>query len=421
MSEATPATHKPVRRPRCRHCRKQFRTSSTKAIFCTRICKDRATAAKKRTAYVAKATDSAFMQTLAFEASRAGTYEIFTFHTPESLAELYGLYVLKQRANRFGDAKDYELSHIAPSQGHDIVGLYHPQNLIVAPKAMNRSHGNQHFGHGLSIDRNKLKPRYMIEKGTPQADIIKGIIQFIGPDVIAQATKLAGIQPRRRVAMLSWLREHLNPHNPQHRDWLDNLDTMQTKALTALKAVVQGKEASDFKITTRTYTQLEVLLLGLEQQAQYRPELIEVHDAVYAALSLLISENFSSEWKPYWSLIQMIEALSSQPSMRAHLSAPELLQALFDVLHGREVGAILPVLAVFTERCKKRQGLSQPITYKAQQPVLLGTLSFLAGARGFAAEQDAVGVQDIAPVLLGHTATYEHDRRAERYDPLPWD
>lgn len=123
------------------------------------------------------------------------------------------------------------------------MGLYHPQNLIVAPKAMNRSHGNQHFGHGLSIDRNKLKPRYMIEKGTPQADIIKGIIQFIGPDVIAQATKLAGIQPRRRVAMLSWLREHLNPHNPQHRDWLDNLDTMQTKALTALKAVVQGKEA----------------------------------------------------------------------------------------------------------------------------------------------------------------------------------
>lgn len=69
MTNATPATHKAERRPRCPHCRKQFRTSSTKAIFCTRICKDRATAAKKRTAYVAKATDSAFMQTLAFEAS----------------------------------------------------------------------------------------------------------------------------------------------------------------------------------------------------------------------------------------------------------------------------------------------------------------------------------------------------------------
>ncbi|UWF51098.1 hypothetical protein NYP20_09095 [Pseudomonas sp. N3-W] len=130
---------------------------------------------------------------------------------------------------------------------------------------------------------------------------------------------------------------------------MDNLDTMQTKALTALKAVAQGKESSDFKITTRAYTQLEVLLLGLEQQAQYRPELIEVHDAVYAALSRLISENFSSEWKPYWSLIRMVEALNSQPSLRAHLSAPELLQALFDVLHGREVDAIRPVLEAFAE------------------------------------------------------------------------
>lgn len=401
MSKATPATHKAARRTRCQHCRKQFRTKSTKAIFCTRICKDRATAAKKRTAYVAKATDSAFMQTLAFEASRAGTYEIFTGHTPESLAELHGLYAFKLRANRFGYAKDYELSHIAPSQGHDIVGLYHPQNLIVAPKAMNRSHGNQHFGHGLSIDRNKLKPRYIIEKGTPQADIIKGIIQFIGPDVTAQATKLAGIQPRRRFALLSWLREHLNPHNPQHHDWLDNLDTMHTTALTALKATVQGREGSDFKIVTRAYTQLEVLLLGLEQQAQYRPELIEVHDALYAALSRLISENFSSEWVPYWSLIRMVEALNSRPSLRAHLSAPELLQALFDVLHGKEVVSIRPVLEAFAERhsgAVERIPPYKPIVFKAQRPVR--GVAAVQAPISFAAELDShLMTPDVIPVL----------------------
>lgn len=421
MTTATPKKNKATRRPRCQHCHKQFYTQSTKAIFCTRICKDRATAAKKRTVYITKAADSAFMQTLAFEASRAGTYEIFTGHTAESLAGLYALYVLKQRANRFSDAKDYELSHIAPSQGQDIVGLYHPQNLVVAPKAMNRAHGNQYWGHGLSIDRNKLKSRYMIEKGTPQAEIIKGIIQFIGPDVIAQATKLAGIQPRRRIATLSWLREHLNPHNPQHRDWLDNLDTMHTTALTALKATVQGKEGSDFKIVTRAYTQFEMLLLGIAQQARYRSELTEVHEAVYAAVEAYITANFSSDWLWGRSIAEVVRFMPD-----TIMTKPEL-QALFDVLHGKEIREVEPMLEAFAKRCKVRQGLSSavtPITYKAQQPVLLGTLSFLANAREFADELDAVEgayVQDVIPVLPraiamqpGHTLAYEHD-------PLPWD
>lgn len=416
MSKATPATHKATRRTRCQHCHKQFRTKSAKAIFCTRICKDRATAAKKRTVYITKAADSAFMQTLAFEASRAGTYEIFTGHTAESLAELYALYVLKQRANRFGEAKDFELSHIAPSQGHDIVGLYHPQNLVVAPKAMNRAHGNQHYGHGLSIDRNKLKSRYMIERGTPQAEIIKGIIQFIGPDIIAQATKLAGIQPRRRIATLSWLREHLNPHNPQHRDWLDNLDTMHTTALTALKATVQGKEGSGYQIKTRTYTQFEVLLLGLEQQAQYRPELIEVHDAVYAALATYITANFSSDWLWGRSIAEVVRFMPD-----TIMTKPEL-QALFDVLHGKEVEVIRPVLDSFTQRCKERQGLSQPIAYKAQAPRVLATLqspvSLAADARSFAECLDGEEVGAVQVPVLVLSQAYSVPQPVE---PLPWD
>jgi len=406
MTTATPKKTKATRQPTCPHCKKRFRTTSAKAIYCTRTCKDKAASAKKRVKYVAKATDSAFMRTLAFEASRAGTYEIFTGHTPESLAELHGLYVLKQRANRFGDAKDFELSHIAPSQGREIVGLYHPQNLIVAPKAMNRAHGNRHYGHGLSLDRNKLNPRYMIKKGTPQADVIKGIVQFIGTETVAEAAKLAGIQPCRRIAMLSWLHEHLNPRNPQHRDWLDNLDTMQTKALTALKASVQGKSGSDFKITTRSYTQLEVLLLGLEQQIQYRPELVKVHDAIYAALSPLISDRFDDEWVPYWTLIGMVESLSRQPSLHDLLSAPELLQAIFDVLHGKDVNAIFPVLEAFVERhsgAVERIPPYAPIVFRMQRPVSVvatvqSPVSVLAGR--FADELDIhLMTPEVIPVL----------------------
>lgn len=427
MTSATPK--KQIKRqPTCPHCKKRFRTTSSKAVYCTRTCKDKAASAKKRVKYVAKATDSEFMRTLAFEASRAGTYEIFTGHTPESVAELYGLYVLKQRANRFGETKDYELSHIAPSQGHDFVGLYHPRNLVVAPKAMNRAHGNRHYGHGLSLDRNKLNPRYMIEKGTPQADIIKGIIQFIGTDTVAEAAKLAGIQPRRRIATLSWLREHLNPRNPQHRDWLDNLDTMHTTALTALKATVQGKEGSDFKIVTRAYTQLEVLLLGLEQQTVYRRELSEVQGIMYATLGQLISERFSKDWMPYWTLLGMVESLSRQPAMRAHLSAPELLQALFDVLHGKEVDAIRPVLEAFAERhsgAVERIPAYAPIVFRMQRPasvvaMVQSPISFNADARSFADCLDEEGRDDV-PVLLPLSEVYQVAPFATQVEPLPWD
>jgi hypothetical protein len=422
MTTATPNKNKAERRPTCPHCKTRFRTSSITAIYCTRECKQNAATAKKRVRYTEKAGDSAFFQTLAFEAQRAGTLEVFTGLDAESLAELYHLYAFKLRANRFGEAKDFELSHIAPSQGEDTVGLYHPQNLIVAPKAMNRSHGHQHFGHGLSIDRNKLNPRHTVERGETQKAIVQRIIKFIGPDVVAQASKLAGMQPSKRVTVLTWLRAHLDPSNSQHHTWLTGLDTMTTKALTALKASIEGKEGCDFKITTRAYTQFEVLYRELERHAQHRPELAQVVKVIHVAAG-----HFFSSWSADVICSRSIDELVGW--VPANFMSLPALQALFDVLHGKDVDAIRPVLEAFAERhsgAVERIPPYQPIVFKAQRPVRLvaamqSPISFLAHAREFAAELDAVGVQDIAPVLLGHTATYEHDQRAERRDPLPWD
>ncbi|MBW4523554.1 MAG: hypothetical protein KME16_28435 [Scytolyngbya sp. HA4215-MV1] len=377
---------KVVRRPRCKHCSKQFRTTSIKAIYCTRECKQNAATAKKRVRYTERARDSAFFQTLAFEAQRAGTLEIFTGLDAESLAELYRLYAFKLRANRFGEAKDFELSHIAPSQGENTVGLYHPRNLTVAPKDMNRCHGTRHYGHGLSIDRNKLNPRNTVERGETQKAIVQRIIKFIGPEAVAQASKLSGMQPSKRVTVLTWLRAHLDPSNSQHHTWLTSLDTMTTKALTALKASIEGKEGRDFKITTRAYTQCEVLYWEIERHAQYRPELAQVVKMIHVAAG-----HFFSGWSVdvicFRSIAELVRWVPAD-----FMSSPEL-QALFDVLHGKDVDAIRPVLEAFAERhsgAVERIPPYKPIVFRVQRPARV--VATLPAPVSFAAELDAGAV-----------------------------
>ncbi|WP_323168319.1 hypothetical protein [Pseudomonas atacamensis] len=387
-------TNKAERRPRCKHCSKQFRTISITAIYCTRQCKQNAATAKKRVRYTEKARDSAFFQTLAFEAQRAGTLEIFIDLDAESLAELYRLYAFKLRANRFGEAKDFELSHIAPSQGENTVGLYHPRNLTVSPKDMNRCHGTRHYGHGLSIDRNKLNPRHTVERGETQKAIVQRIIKFVGPDVVAQASKLAGMQPSKRVTVLTWLRAHLDPSNSQHHTLLTSLDTMTTKALTALKAGIEGKEGCDLKFTTRAYTQFEVLYRELERHAQHRPELAQVVKVIHVAAG-----HFFSSWSADVICSRSIDELVGW--VPADFMSPPELQALFDVLHGKDVDAIRPVLEVFAERhsgAVERIPPYMPIVFKAQRPARV--VATPQSPVSFAAELDAHWTTpDVIPVL----------------------
>lgn len=397
MTTATPKKNKATRRPRCKQCHKQFKTTSTKAIFCTRTCKDKATATKRRIKYVAKATDSAFFKQLAFEASRAGTLEIFTGHTAESLAELYKLYAFKLKANQYGKSTDFELSHICAAQGEDAVGLYHPLNLVVAPKALNRAHGTQHFGHGLSIARASLKSRHTVEKGANQKDTVARIVQFIGPDTVAQAVKLAGITPSVRNTALAWLRDHLIPSVPEHRDWLDGLDTMQTPALKALRAKLEGKEVSGFTIKTTIFTPFDVLSQELERHAQHRLELTEVLDVI----------------------CQRVSAFTPLLRHRTVLNDEEA-QAVFDVLHGKSVEAIRAVLTEFVARrtsvTDNEEPVSgamqrippylpivfcvesvQPRTIPKQRPRVLATLQ---SPVSFADELDLpLRVPDVVPVL----------------------
>jgi hypothetical protein len=334
---------------------------------------------------------------LAYEAERAGTLEIFTGHTVESLVALYELYKFKLRANRYGDTKEYEFSHICSVQGHATVGLFHPLNLVVAPKLMNRVHGVKHFGHGLSIDRKVLKSRHSVEKGANRKDTAARIITFIGTDVVAQAAKLAGIQPSRRNTVMAWLRDHLDPYNPLHRDWLDGLDDMSGKALKELREGLEGKKGSDYKIQTIALSSFEVLSQELARHALHRPELTDVLDVIHEAIASYTTANLPLDIYGDRPITELAKCMPDNFMTEAEL------QALFDVLHGKPVNSIRDVLEGFTERysnAKVRIPAYAPIVFTRQKPAINAPVTVLAVFKDFAGELDAQqAVSEVVPVL----------------------
>ena len=392
MTTATPNKTKATRQPTCPACKKRFRTTSIKKIYCTPQCQKEATKKTRRVSRTNRATHSAFFFHLAYECERAGTLQILTGHTVESLVALYDVYKLKLKANRYGATKDFEISHIHPVQGDsDAIGLFHPTNLVVVPTKLNREHGTQHYGHGLSINRNALVSKHAVEKGASRKQTVQRVIAFLGADVVAEAVKIAKIQPTQRHKVLSWLHDHLDPTVPEQRAHLDNLDDMTTIALTGLKATLEGKESSGFTIKTTIFTPFDVMSQELERQAQYRPELTEVLDVICKRVSAFTAYHMS----------------------RTTLNEEEV-QAVFDVLHGKPVEAIRDVLTEFVERHTsimdngERIPPYQPIVFNARRP--LRVMATVQSPVSFAAELDAIAMHDIPPVLLpGHTAMYEGD------------
>lgn len=168
-----------------------------------------------------------------------------------------------------------------------------------------------------------------------------------------------------------------------------------------------------------------MLLLGLEQQAQYRPELIEVHVTVYAALAAYITANFSSDWLWDRSIAEVVRFMPD-----TIMTEPEL-QALFDVLHGKDVDAIRPVLEAFAERhsgAVERIPPYKPIVFKAQRPARVvasrerseatvqSPVSVAAHARSFADCLDGEG-QDDVPAFLPLSELYQVAPLANQVDP----
>lgn len=391
MTKAVPSKTKKQRQPTCPHCKKRFRTTSAIKAYCNTACRQEATKLKRRVSYTYRATNSGFLYWIAGECERAGTLQILTGHTVESLVELHTVYKLSLKANRYGDITIsqpgfFEVSHICAVKAKHAIGLLHPANLVVAPQALNRAHGTKHYGHGLSISRVDLHPRFSVEKGSSRKATIERAIKFLGESVVSEAVRVGKIQATQRHKTLSWLHDNLDPSKPDHRAHLETIDTMSGKLLNALKAEIQGKQPTGYKVKSQNMSPLRVLLLELERHTAYRPDL--------AVIARLITKRVPEH----------LITFASRP-----LVSEDELQALFDVLHGRSVEDVQEALYIIDNG--ERIPPYAPIRFTV--PTAPVPARVLKTFTSFADELDGY-VQDVAPALQqGHTATYE-------VDPLPW-
>ncbi len=394
MTKAVPSNTNKQRQPTCPQCKKRFRTRIAVKKFCTIDCQKAANKQKHRITQIDRATNSAFMYVLAAECERAQTLQVLEGQDVASLTELYILYKRYLRANEYGDTRDYAMSHIHPVKGQSAVGLYHADNLVIAPSGMNRSHGVKHFGHGLSIPRAKLQSRHEVHKGDSRATTIKRIIQFLGEDVITEFAKAVKLQPSTRHKTLSWLHDHLDRDVPEHAEHLAKLDSMSSKALTTLKAALQGKDGKGFKLMTQDVHPLDIFAAELQRHAVIRPDLAELATFITECTKRL------NHREPF-----ILES--------------SLLPNLFAVLHGKELADVAETLVPALQHMKTMGELKLDVPTAAPveavaSVVQAAPVKVLKTFTGFADELDGF-VPDVAPALLqSHAAAYE-------VDPLPWD
>lgn len=316
----TATTKKPVktqRRPTCGHCKERFRTTSATKSFCTPECQKAAKAAKRKSKNINDASHSAFFYHLVSEVKRAGNMVVLHGHTPESLAELHAVYKQAFRANQFGDVKHFHMSHIASVKGKNTLGLLHAHNLVISPAALNRAHGVKHYGAGKYISRTSIDPRHSVAKDEREGAVLVRLIAYLGEDVVAAAVKLANIKPTDGHKHLAWLRDNLDPTNPEHAVHLDSIEKMKGKQLKDLRAEIEGKEVQEYAFKRTVHSDFAVLSVELNRHAVFRPELQEFAER-----------------------LQQVSMAKRNP----WVVNEEDIQALFDILHGRDVEEVQDVL-----------------------------------------------------------------------------
>lgn len=318
----TKATSNKSRRPTCHNpaCKKRFTTTVATAKYCSTKCGDSNRNSRRRVDPLEKAMKSAFFYYIAGECLRAHTLEILRGHTLESLCELHEVYKNNMKWNGYGGSNAYELSHIASVKGEG-VGMLFADNLVSAPKALNRAHGNKHYGFGKSIGRLMLNPKHSVDKRwNSPSEVVQMVISYLGKDLVLAVIKTCKIKPAQRSQLVEWILAHYDSANPRHLIALGDLSQvhdLKTQQLKHVKATMLDEEAGVYIASAPTHPAI-VLCNELTRLSAYRPEL-EVF--AYA----------------------LDEALNTQEGDYS-LFSKHHEQMLFDVLHGKGIAVMADTL-----------------------------------------------------------------------------
>ena len=139
----------------CPVCAGAFSPTRRGHLYCSETCRKRhhkqekaketkVKKARRIAAKFKKLSTTPFGKYLVRELKRAGSVEVLRGHTKTSLGSLVKLRTRCNTVSGYDEGKPrgtYELSHIYAAQGEHGLGRLHPKNLVIAPRAFNRSIG----------------------------------------------------------------------------------------------------------------------------------------------------------------------------------------------------------------------------------------------------------------------------------------
>jgi hypothetical protein len=270
----------PIIRKVCQHCNKEFTATRKSQKYCSRHCSSAASVKsyRKRKASVNdkkwatkydRFKSSPFASYLIRETRRAGTVQVLSGNTAESLLELFALTKQRTRFSGYEDGKPqrgYELSHIQPVKQKNRLGLLHPLNLVISPASFNRTNVGGKTKSisskaGMSLPLADLQKQYVVLPETSDVSILKKIQTLLGEDfkTFVGTVAIAATQADQ-------LRKQLAKKDIETPPWAD---------LSELKVLAASADVSYFSLSLDPEPEYSVLLSEVRRfgwgSGQYRP------------------------------------------------------------------------------------------------------------------------------------------------------
>lgn len=303
-------------------CKGRFRPTRSTQKYCE-VCSKQAGNAKRKAPYKIPTSNHFFIQ-LARAAETAGTLEVFKHlkGDVQALMALYHVVCFRMKANLAAENNDaYHMSHIAPANGVEVIGAFHPANVVITTGERNKRHGVQHFNDaGLFIDRDDAKRAYKLKGDEKWSDLIDMIITFIGEKTVTEFASACKLKESTKAQLKKKLAVKLetNSNIPNHAQHTRTLNNPKSTVVDLSNAIAEIENKSVWKLTSTKYNESAVAVLELARHSQYRPELQQLSD--------LVTE-----------LCQDMDQYKSYGFVKASLE-DDKLDLIFDLLHGEEVG-----------------------------------------------------------------------------------
>lgn len=163
------------------------------------------------------------------QCKRAGTVQIMSSHTIDSLKELIDIIQNHPKGKM-------NICHVYPVQGDDKIGLLHPLNLFYGGSNQNKVNGRKSFGMaGHSIYRNKLKNKWKVTPDMKDKEVLTILEKFLGEVLI----EYVAIYPVRKSAKTKLVDEIIKL-DASGKYTRDNLSEMSSIGLSSIKAELNG-------------------------------------------------------------------------------------------------------------------------------------------------------------------------------------